>query len=213
LLVVPDRTSLARDMLHLLADCSWAIRSRCRQAAIHDTGPAASSTYASSASTSLVHRRSSLGNDCYIMHLLQRLPDNKGFSLVERVGGNIPPYAILPHTWGLKDDEVTYKDVTKGRRDGKSGCYKLDFSSKQAAKDGLDFCWVDTCCMRNVAQETMPCENGACSRQKRWALKPQSNEDVTLPLTWLIREPRTLNPTKNERNQTSGSLCYIVVNT
>jgi hypothetical protein len=81
------------------------------------------------------------------MRLLQRLPDNKGFSLVERVGGNIPPYAILSHTWGLDEDELTYKDVTKGRGDGKSGHYKLDFCSKQAAKDGLDFFWVDTCCI------------------------------------------------------------------
>jgi hypothetical protein len=29
---------------------------------------------------------------------LLRLEDDGGFSLVEHVGGNIPPYAILSHT-------------------------------------------------------------------------------------------------------------------
>ena len=81
------------------------------------------------------------------MRLLQRLPDNGGFSLVERVGDKIPPYAILSHTWGLDDDEVTYKDVTKGRGKTKPGYCKLDFCSEQAAKDGLEFFWVDTCCI------------------------------------------------------------------
>jgi hypothetical protein len=81
------------------------------------------------------------------MRLLQRLPENGGFSLVERLGDHIPPYAILSHTWGLDKDEVIYKDVTKGRGKSKPGYCKLEFCSEQAAKDGLEFFWVDTCCI------------------------------------------------------------------
>lgn len=80
------------------------------------------------------------------MRLLQRLPDDSGFSLVEREGNNIPPYAILSHTWGSDDDEVTFKDIIKSKGKSKSGYRKLSFCCRQAAKDGLHFFWVDTCC-------------------------------------------------------------------
>jgi hypothetical protein len=81
------------------------------------------------------------------MRLLQRLPDNGGFSLVEYVGSNIPPYAILSHTWGMDDDEVTFKDVMKKRGENKPGYRKLKFCSEQATQDGVQFFWVDTCCI------------------------------------------------------------------
>jgi hypothetical protein len=81
------------------------------------------------------------------MRLLQRLPDDNGFSLVYREGNDIPPYAILSHTWGSDNDEVTFKEITEGEGRGKTGYHKLSFCSKQAARDGLDFFWVDTCCI------------------------------------------------------------------
>jgi hypothetical protein len=40
------------------------------------------------------------------MRLLQ-LNGDSGFQLVNRIGKDIPPYAILSHTWGSDDDEVT----------------------------------------------------------------------------------------------------------
>jgi hypothetical protein len=40
------------------------------------------------------------------MRLLQ-LKGDSGFQLVNRIGKDIPPYAILSHTWGSDDDEVT----------------------------------------------------------------------------------------------------------
>lgn len=81
------------------------------------------------------------------MRLLRRPSENDSFSLVERVGNDIPPYAILSHTWGSDEDEVTYKDILKGRGKSKSGYRKLTFCGEQAAKDDLDFFWVDTCCI------------------------------------------------------------------
>jgi hypothetical protein len=70
---------------------------------------------------------------------LLRLEDDGGFSLVEHVGGNIPPYAILSHTWGADHEEVTFKDLTEGTDKSKAGYYKLTFSAMQAAHNSLQF--------------------------------------------------------------------------
>lgn len=80
------------------------------------------------------------------MRLLQRNNDG-GFSLVEYVGRDVPPYAILSHTWGADREEVTFKDLSKARGTNKTGYRKLAFCMEQAAQDGLRFFWVDTCCI------------------------------------------------------------------
>jgi hypothetical protein len=74
-----------------------------------------------------------------------------------------PPYAILSHTWG--DDEVLFKDVEEGRERSKAGFRKLEFCGNQAARDGLHFFWVDTCCIRNVAQVQTHCKRAVIDRQ------------------------------------------------
>jgi hypothetical protein len=85
------------------------------------------------------------------MRLLKRLSDDgdDDFSLVEHFDDDIPPYAILSHTWGDDGDEVTFKDLTddddKGR--SKPGYLKLGFCCRQTKQDGLEFFWVDTCCI------------------------------------------------------------------
>jgi hypothetical protein len=80
------------------------------------------------------------------MRLLQ-IQDNGEFNLVERVGNKIPPYAILSHTWGYSDEEVTYQDMLGGTGKEKRGYCKLTFCKEQAAKDGLRYFWIDTCCI------------------------------------------------------------------
>lgn len=75
------------------------------------------------------------------------LEENSVFSLVEHVGRDIPPYAILSHTWGADHEEVTFKDLTEDTGKSKAGYRKLTFCGEQAAKDGLHFFWVDTCCI------------------------------------------------------------------
>lgn len=44
------------------------------------------------------------------MRLLS-LTDTGEFTWQEFVGHQIPPYAILSHTWGADRDEVTFKDL------------------------------------------------------------------------------------------------------
>ncbi|ETS87313.1 hypothetical protein PFICI_01141 [Pestalotiopsis fici W106-1] len=57
------------------------------------------------------------------------------------------PYAILSHTWG--PDEVIFTDITGTQIDWqqKSGFDKIKFCAEQARRDGLQYFWVDTCCI------------------------------------------------------------------
>lgn len=74
-------------------------------------------------------------------------------------GKNVPKYAILSHTWlPDNDQEISFDDLIQ--QDGKYAEYKPESYAKiklccqQAAKDGLDHVWVDTCCIkRDSSQE------------------------------------------------------------
>jgi hypothetical protein len=59
----------------------------------------------------------------------------------------IPPYAILSHTWGADTEEVTFQDLTNGAGKDKTGYEKIRFCGEQALQDGLQYFWVDTCCI------------------------------------------------------------------
>jgi hypothetical protein len=74
--------------------------------------------------------------------------DQEGcFSFEEYSGDNIPPYAILSHTWGQGNEEVTFRDLAEGKGKEKVGFQKLTFCARQAENDSLRFFWVDTCCI------------------------------------------------------------------
>ncbi|RYP19500.1 hypothetical protein DL767_009639 [Monosporascus sp. MG133] len=80
------------------------------------------------------------------MRLLM-LRDNEKLSLTKDLITGIPPYAILSHTWGDDDQEVTLKDITDGTGQHKTGYRKILFCMRQAASDRLQYFWVDTCCI------------------------------------------------------------------
>lgn len=65
----------------------------------------------------------------------------------EWITPNIPPYAILSHTWGKATDEVSFAEMEAGRGLDKLGYGKISFCAQQAFVDGLRYCWVDTCCI------------------------------------------------------------------
>jgi Heterokaryon incompatibility protein (HET) len=80
------------------------------------------------------------------MRLLAR--DSSGeFSLTKELV-DLPAYAILSHTWGSDDEEVTYNDMIEGSGKLKTGYRKIRFCGEQAARDGLQYFWVDTCCIK-----------------------------------------------------------------
>lgn len=59
----------------------------------------------------------------------------------------IPPYAILSHTWGNEEEEVTFQDLTEGQKRCKAGLKKIWLCSKWAREDKIQYFWVDTCCI------------------------------------------------------------------
>jgi hypothetical protein len=76
---------------------------------------------------------------------LLRLQDNN-VSLTD-YSGKPPRYAILSHTWGADDEEVSFRDILDGTGSNKEGYRKLIFCGQQAARHGLEYYWVDTCCI------------------------------------------------------------------
>ncbi|KAG9379942.1 HET domain containing protein [Pyrenophora tritici-repentis] len=63
----------------------------------------------------------------------------------------IPPYAILSHTWGEQEvifDNLKSLDNVKDVVAKKEADWnKIHFCARQAERDGLDYFWVDTCCI------------------------------------------------------------------
>ncbi|KAL1872658.1 hypothetical protein Daus18300_004204 [Diaporthe australafricana] len=71
--------------------------------------------------------------------------------LEEFIGLDVPQYAILSHTW-VSGQEVTFQEIrSPGSPDltspSKGGWQKIDMTCRQAAIDGLNYAWVDTCCI------------------------------------------------------------------
>jgi hypothetical protein len=60
---------------------------------------------------------------------------------------NIPKYAVLSHRWGSLNEEVTFKDLENGSGKSKVGYKKLTFCAEQVLHDGLEFFWIDACCI------------------------------------------------------------------
>lgn len=71
---------------------------------------------------------------------------NTSTLIIEEFFGEIPRYAILSHTWG--EGEVSFQDYqNRPLASQKLGYRKIISSCRQAFKDGLCYCWVDTCCI------------------------------------------------------------------
>ncbi|KAK1759798.1 heterokaryon incompatibility protein-domain-containing protein [Echria macrotheca] len=64
-------------------------------------------------------------------------------------GQKKPFYAILSHTW--EEEEVLFEDARHGRRQlrqcRKAGLAKVLKAAELARNDGLDWIWIDTCCI------------------------------------------------------------------
>lgn len=80
-----------------------------------------------------------------------RLLDARTAELHEFFDPTIPLYAILSHRWG--EDEVTYQDIATPhsyRVNAKAGWRKIVHTCQQALADGLDYVWIDTCCINKA---------------------------------------------------------------
>ena len=84
-------------------------------------------------------------------------------SLTEFPDSSPPPYAILSHTWG--HEEVTFKDMIDGTGTNKLGYDKIRFCEEQASRDGLQYIWVDTCCIDKTSSAEL---QEAINRMFQW---------------------------------------------
>jgi hypothetical protein len=86
------------------------------------------------------------------MRLLYIESDGKLRWTEDLLGDKIPPYAILSHTW-KEGQEVTFADLkdignaVDANSQNKEGYQKIRFCARQAKHDGLDYFWVDICCI------------------------------------------------------------------
>ena len=99
------------------------------------------------------------------MRLLKRLPGGDGFELLSYSNdADLPPYAILSHTW-TEGQEVTYNELVAGTGKDKTGYDKIKFCGNQAAADGLDYFWIDTCCIDKSTSDEL---STAINSMFRW---------------------------------------------
>ncbi|KAB5532530.1 heterokaryon incompatibility protein-domain-containing protein [Coniochaeta sp. 2T2.1] len=59
---------------------------------------------------------------------------------------NLPPYAILSHTWD-ESEEVSLQDMVSPYQPSKRGYAKITETCRLARSQGLDYAWIDTCCI------------------------------------------------------------------
>ncbi|KAI4601982.1 hypothetical protein KJ359_010848 [Pestalotiopsis sp. 9143b] len=92
------------------------------------------------------------------MRLLRRTADGSyeitGPYLIK---DSIPAYSVLSHTWLLDNDqEISFQDLTTGEPINKPAGYaKIQFCAAQASKDGLEYFWVDTCCIDRTSSSEL----------------------------------------------------------
>ena len=83
-----------------------------------------------------------------MIRLLVRDSDGR-LGLCKYENDNVPPYAVLSHTWSKNshEDEVTLQDIECNTGLNKGGYGKLEFIEQRAAAHNLRHFWIDTCCI------------------------------------------------------------------
>lgn len=81
-----------------------------------------------------------------------------------------PNYAILSHTWGPVDEEVSYQDMTAIKRSdatiNKPGFHKIQKTCEIARKTyGLQYAWIDTGCIDKTSSAEL---SEAINSMFRW---------------------------------------------
>lgn len=87
---------------------------------------------------------------------MMRLIHVHTFQLCDFLGhpSTFPNYAILSHTW--EDEEVSFQDfqdISLARR--MKGFKKIKYCCEQAADDGFEWAWVDTCCIDKTSSSEL----------------------------------------------------------
>ena len=76
------------------------------------------------------------------------VPGDFKLEVIQKWGKDIPPYAILSHTWSPDPEhEVLLSDVQHGTCARKPAYAKLEKAMERAKLDGYGWLWIDTCCI------------------------------------------------------------------
>ncbi|KAH0429950.1 hypothetical protein CcaCcLH18_08095 [Colletotrichum camelliae] len=81
-----------------------------------------------------------------------RLIDIKTLRLKSFNSAKAPPYAILSHTW-VEDEEISFQEMCQISENpnhpaaNMSGYRKIEETCRLATNHGLEYAWVDTCCI------------------------------------------------------------------
>ncbi|KAK4443506.1 hypothetical protein QBC34DRAFT_211026 [Podospora aff. communis PSN243] len=108
-----------------------------------------------------------------------RLIDTTTLRLVSKNDGDLPNYAILSHTWGSDDDEVSFQDLQDlsssrvrqpngpfaHRISKKPGFAKIKDSARLAKSQGFQYIWIDTCCINKTSSAEL---SEAINSMFRW---------------------------------------------
>lgn len=101
-----------------------------------------------------------------------RLLDTELLQVISIREDDIPPYAILSHTWG--PDEVSLQDIVDFRLSSFSltealgtnpSLNKIVNSAKLAASEGYQWIWIDTCCIDKTSSAEL---SEAINSMYRW---------------------------------------------
>ncbi|OTB17618.1 hypothetical protein K445DRAFT_382848 [Daldinia sp. EC12] len=88
-----------------------------------------------------------------------RLINTATREITEFFGDSIPTtYAILSHRWGK--EEITFQKWMNNSSDvyklsSRQGFCKIDSFCDQAGKNGIDWAWVDTCCIDKTSSQEL----------------------------------------------------------
>ncbi|GAW13471.1 hypothetical protein ANO14919_028570 [Xylariales sp. No.14919] len=74
-----------------------------------------------------------------------RLVNALTYQIHEFLDHSVEDYAILSHTWD--EEECTLRDMSGPDVELQKGYTKIKFCCEQAIADGLNWVWVDTCCI------------------------------------------------------------------
>jgi len=97
-----------------------------------------------------------------------RLINTNTGAFEEFIGTNIPPYAILSHTW--EEEEVSFRDMSDRSCKTKKGYRKIEMTCQIAALKGINYVWVDTCCIDKSSSAEL---TEAINSMYRWYQRSQ----------------------------------------
>jgi Heterokaryon incompatibility protein (HET) len=93
-----------------------------------------------------------------------RLIHTTTLKIYEFAPKDVPPYAILSHTWG--SEEVTFQDMSTSYPPSKTlGYDKIMECAKQVRDARLDYVWIDTCCIDKTSSAEL---SEAINSMFRW---------------------------------------------